>query len=193
MRSSSSPLAVSMMIGVRSPPPRRRLQTAMPSSCGIIQSSTIRCGGSRSSRRQLARVRQAGHAKALFGQKALQQITQALVVVDDENMVRSTHGGNIPEPRKASVCCAYKRLQMGCMPVMALRPDNCGTIAACTTTKVGTGGSMNALHRQTARCRRWLAALLLAAATTPAMAQVPPGMPPVGLPYGNYFAAVKRS
>ena len=42
-----------------------------------------------------------------------------------------------------------------------------------------------------ARCRRWLAALLLAAATTPAMAQVPPGMPPVGLPYGNYFAAMK--
>lgn len=50
---------------------------------------------------------------------------------------------------------------------------------------------MNALHRQTARCRRWLAALLLAAATAPAMAQVPPGMPPVGLPYGNYFAAMK--
>ena len=52
---------------------------------------------------------------------------------------------------------------------------------------------MNALHRQTAHCRRWLAALLLAAATAPAMAQVPPGMPPVGLPYDNYFAAPERS
>ena len=34
-----------MMIGVRSPAPCSRAHTARPSSCGIIQSSTIRCGG----------------------------------------------------------------------------------------------------------------------------------------------------
>ncbi len=50
---------------------------------------------------------------------------------------------------------------------------------------------MNSSQRRAARCGGWLAALLLAATAIPAAAQVPPGMPPVGLPYGNYFAAVK--
>lgn len=50
---------------------------------------------------------------------------------------------------------------------------------------------MNSLHGRGARIGRWLAAWLLAAVVWPAAAQVPPGMPPVGLPYGNYFAAMK--
>lgn len=50
---------------------------------------------------------------------------------------------------------------------------------------------MNFLLDYSARCRRWLLALLLAALVAPATAQVPPGMPPIGLPYGNYFAAMK--
>ena len=50
---------------------------------------------------------------------------------------------------------------------------------------------MNFLLDYSARCRRWLLAPLLAALVAPATAQVPPGMPPIGLPYGNYFAAMK--
>ena len=50
---------------------------------------------------------------------------------------------------------------------------------------------MNFLLDYSAPCRRWLLAPLLAALVAPATAQVPPGMPPIGLPYGNYFAAMK--
>ena len=54
MRSTSSPLAVSMMIGVLSPAARRRRHTDRPSSPGIIRSSTIRSMVSRSMMRDSA-------------------------------------------------------------------------------------------------------------------------------------------
>ena len=87
MRSTSSPLAVSMMIGTVSPAPRRRRQTDSPSSPGSIRSSTTRCGGSRCSFLSMSRASgERRDLEALLAQIAGQQVAQAHVVVDDEDL-----------------------------------------------------------------------------------------------------------
>lgn len=41
------------------------------------------------------------------------------------------------------------------------------------------------------RAAELIVAVMLGAVTAPAAAQAPPGLPPVGMPYGNYFAPMK--
>ena len=94
MRSTSSPLAVSMMIGVVSPVPRRRRQIDRPSSPGSIRSRTIRSKCSRvRSFVHLRRIADGLDLETLFAEVADQQVAQAAVVVDDEKAVLSVvHG-----------------------------------------------------------------------------------------------------
>ena len=94
MRSTSSPLAVSMMIGVRSLAARRRRQIDRPSSPGSIRSSTIRSTVSRVSMRFSAlRVLGEQDLEAFLRQVAAQQVADARVVVDDGDAVRALVGG----------------------------------------------------------------------------------------------------
>ena len=100
MRSTSSPLAVSMMIGVRSLAERRRRQMDRPSSPGIIKSSTIRSTVSRNKMR-LSGFTVFGHhdLKTFLRQVAAQQITNAGIVIYDQNFVGAVACGGHVLPR----------------------------------------------------------------------------------------------
>ena len=87
MRSTSSPFAVSMMIGTVSPAPRRRRQTDKPV---LARQHQVEHQQVRRIALQLAvelrRVGKRRDLEALLGQVARQQVAQAHVVVDDEDL-----------------------------------------------------------------------------------------------------------
>jgi hypothetical protein len=96
MRSTSSTLAVSMMIGVVSLLARRRRQIDRPSSPGSIRSSTIRSIVSRVITRFRALESSASRtSKPFLGEVASQQVADTGVIVDHDHTVGSLIGGGI--------------------------------------------------------------------------------------------------
>ena len=96
MRSTSSPLAVSMMIGTRSPAPRSRRHTASPSSPGEhqVEHDQVRRVALQPLV-ELARVGERPHVEALLAQVAREEVAQAHVVVDDEDACRGGPGVHV--------------------------------------------------------------------------------------------------
>ncbi|MCC7067000.1 MAG: hypothetical protein IT523_00955 [Burkholderiales bacterium] len=122
----------------------------------------------------------------------MQQIAQTLVIVNDENVRCIAHHANIPDG-VASRSRPY-------IPLQRSAPDgSVGSVAAqfrqhnIDRPEKPRETIMRATHIQPVRTMLATAASAFAFALTAstALAQVPPGMPPIGLPYGNYFAAVK--
>jgi len=95
MRSTSSPFAVSMMMGNRVLPAAQPPQTTSRPRPGSIRSSTSRSTRSRPEQLVHARrIRYGMHAEPLLGQIALQQVAQAQIVVDNKDFrLRSVIGG----------------------------------------------------------------------------------------------------
>ena len=108
MRSPARPRAVSISTGVRPAAPRcSRSQrvSEKPSSPGIITSNTTRSKSSvSSSRRAGAAVGRGGHPEARAGQVLLEQVADAVVVVDDQQVARL--GGGVAALTRPRPCAA---------------------------------------------------------------------------------------
>ena len=92
MRWSGSARAVSIRIGTCDSVLSERAKS-MPDSCGIIQSRIRQVEGEAAHAGARARrVDRRGHAEAVVLQIARQQIADAAIVVDDENMRRVVVG-----------------------------------------------------------------------------------------------------
>ena len=87
MRSTSSPLAVSMMMGTDSPAARRRRQTGKAVLAGQheIQHDQTRAVALQLAV-EVARVGQRGDLEALLAEIAGEKVAQPHIVVDDENL-----------------------------------------------------------------------------------------------------------
>ena len=96
MRSTSSTLAVSMMIGVTSLAARRRRQIDRPSSPGQHQVEHDQVDGL-ASQQAVQRLGIFGEQdfEAFLGQVAAQQVADACIVVDDHHAVGAGIGGCI--------------------------------------------------------------------------------------------------
>ena len=95
MRSTSSPLAVSMMIGTDSP---ARAQAAADGQAVLAGQHQVEDEEVRRIALQLAfdvaRVRQRDHLEPLFAEVARQEVPQAGVVVDDQDAGRGGLAGH---------------------------------------------------------------------------------------------------
>src|SRR5579885_467013 len=84
MRSTSSPLAVSMITGVELPSERNERHSSRPSASGSIRSSTIKSKWCPANSLRIAAPFAAPRAQSLLYQIAFQQIAQTQIVVDDQ-------------------------------------------------------------------------------------------------------------